>query len=347
MVGMLEFANPAILLLSPLAVLLAWWWARRHRPALRYSDGGLLAGLPAGRARRARWGGAALRGMAFLGLVVALAGPRRPDLQTRIPAEGVAIVLALDVSGSMAERDVAWMAGEPPISRIEAARRAFRLFVAGGEAPDGTHFEPRPSDPIGLVAFAALPQTLCPLTLNHSVLLHVVDGLEPKSGLDAGTNVGDAIAEAVIRLDRGSTERRKVLIVLSDGEHNVSKEGASNPLRPRQAAQLAANLGIAIYTIDAGGEPPPGASPELIEQRRAGQETLRSIAAMTGGRSFTATNGPELLAAYKEISQLEKVEVISYSYRRYHEYYPAFAAAAVALLLFIHALERTRWRVIP
>ncbi len=346
MVGMLEFANPAILLLAPLAVVLALWWARRHRPALRYSDGSLLAGLPAGRARRAGWGGAALRGLAFLALVVALAGPRRPDLQTRIPAEGVAIVLALDVSGSMAERDVAWMPGEPPIPRIEAARRAFRLFVAGGDAPDGTHFEPRPSDPIGLVAFAALPQTLCPLTLNHSVLLHVVDGLEPKAGLDAGTNVGDAIAEAALRLDRGSIERRKVLIVLSDGEHNVSKEGASNPLRPRQAAQLAANLDIAIYTIDAGGEPPANASPELIEQRRIGRETLQSVAGMTGGRSFAATNGPELLAAYKEISRLEKVEVASYSYRRYHEYYPAFAMAAVALLFLVHVLERTRWRVI-
>jgi Ca-activated chloride channel family protein len=344
---MLEFANPAILLLAPLAAVLAWWWARRHRPALRYSDGGLLTGLPAGRARRARWGSAALRGMAFLALVVALAGPRRPDLQTRIPAEGVAIVFAIDVSGSMAERDIAWMPGEPPIPRIEAARRAFHLFVAGGEAPDGTHFEPRPSDPIGLVAFAALPQTVCPLTLNHSVLLHVVDGLEPKSGLDAGTNVGDAIAEAVIRLDRGSTERRKVLIVLSDGEHNVSKEGASNPLRPRQAAQLAANLGIAIYTIDAGGEPPADASPELIEQRRTGRETLQSVAAMTSGRSFAATNGPELLAAYKEISRLEKVEVVSYSYRRYHEYNPAFAAAAVVLVFLAHVLERTRWRVIP
>jgi Ca-activated chloride channel family protein len=347
MVVMPEFANPGLLLLLPLAVLLGWWWARRRRPSLRYSDTGLLAGLPSGRSRWARWGGAVLRGLTLFSMVVAASGPRRPDLQTRIPAEGVAIVLALDVSGSMAERDAVWSPGEPPVSRIEAAKRAFRLFVDGGTAPDGTAFEPRPTDPIGLVAFAALPQTVCPLTLNHSVLLRVAESQEPKAGLDAGTNVGDAIAEGVIRLDRGSTERKKVLIVLSDGEHNVSKEGPSDPLKPRQAAQLAANLGIKVYTIDAGGEPPPDASPELVQQRQSGRETLRSVAQMTGARSFAASDGAELLAAYKEIDALEKVEVVSYSYRRYHEYYWWFAAAGVLLLFAAHVLDRTRWRVMP
>lgn len=344
---MLSFATPEFLWLAPLAVAVAWWWARRRRPALRYADLRLFAGLPTGRAWRARWGGAVLRGLACLALIIACAGPRRPDLQTRLPAEGIAIVLALDVSGSMAEADVAWSPGSPPVSRLEAAKRAFRLFVAGGDAPDGTTFEPRPSDQIGLVAFAVLPQTACPLTLNHSVLLRVADGLEPKAGLDAGTNVGDAIAEGVIRLDKGAGDRRKVLILLSDGEHNVSKEGASDPLRPRQAAQLAANLGIKVYTIDAGGEPPPGSPPDAAEQRRIGRETLQSVAAMTGGRSFAASSGAELLAAYKEINGLEKSRVESFQYRRYHEYYPWAAAAAVVLLLTAHLLDRTRWRTVP
>ncbi|MDB5312126.1 MAG: hypothetical protein JWO38_6328, partial [Gemmataceae bacterium] len=280
-------------------------------------------------------------------LIGAVAGPRRPDLQTRLPTEGIAIVLALDVSGSMGEKDVAWSPGGPPVSRIEAAKRAFTLFVAGGEAPDGTAFDPRSSDQIGLVTFALLPQTACPLTLNHSVLLRVADGLEPKAGLDAGTNVGDAIAEGVIRLDRAAGARPKVLILLSDGEHNVSKEGAADPLKPRQAAQLAANLGIKVYTVDAGGDPPPGSAPEAVEQRRAGRETLQAVAAMTGGRSFAAPSGAELLAAYKEISALEKAELVSYQYRRYHEYYPWCAAAAVVFLLAAHLLDRTRWRVMP
>lgn len=339
--------NPELLWLAPLAGVLAWWWGRRRRPALRYADARLLAGLPTGRAWRARWGGAALRGLAFLALVVAAAGPRRPDHVTRLPAEGIAIVLALDVSGSMGERDVAWSAGDPPVSRLEAAKRAFKLFTAGGEAPDGTPIEPRPSDPIGLITFAALPQTVCPLTLNHSVLLQVVESLEPTTGLNAGTNVGDAIAEGVIRLDQGAGDRRKVLIVLSDGEHNVSKEGLSDPLKPRQSAQLAANLGIKVYTIDAGGDSPVGAAPEVAQQRQAGREALRSVAGMTGGRSFAASSGSELLAAYQEISSLEKAPVESFQYRRYHEYYWWFAAAAVGLVMGAHLLDRTRWRIVP
>ena len=256
-------------------------------------------------------------------------------------------MLVLDVSGSMGEKDAVWSPGSPALSRLEVARRSFALFVNGGDAPDGTTFEPRESDQIGLVTFAALPQTACPLTLNHSVLLRVAEGLEPKAGLDAGTNVGDAIAEGLIRLEKGAGDRRKVLIVLSDGEHNVSKEGASDPLKPRQAAQLAANLGIKIYAIDAGGEPAANAPPELREQRRVGRETLAAVSSMTGGRSFAATSGTELLAAYKEISGLEKSRIESYQYRRFFEYNPWCAVAAFSFLLTAHLLERTRWRMMP
>ena len=346
MLGMPEFSHPEFLWLSPAAVLVAWWWARRRRPALRFADVRLFADRPAGRARRAKWGGAILRGLAALALVVGCAGPRQPDLRTRLPAEGIAIVLALDVSGSMGTADVAWAPNSPPVTRLEAARRAFKLFVAGGDAPDGTHFDPRPADQIGLVTFAVLPQTACPLTLNHSVLLKVADEQEPKVGLDAGTNVGDAIAEAVIRLDAAG-HRKKVVVLLSDGEHNVSKQGEDDPLKPRAAAQLAANLGIKVYTIDAGGEPGPGSSPDERAQREAGREALRAVAALTGGRTFAATSGAELLAAYKEVAALEKTEVRSYVYRRYFEFYPWCAAAAVVGLLAAHVLDRTRWRVVP
>lgn len=339
--------RPEFLWLLPLAAPLAWWWARRRRPALRYADLALVAGLPAGRAGRARWDGAALRGLAFAALVVACAGPRTPDEQTRLPAEGIAIVLALDVSGSMTEKDVAWAAGAPPVSRLDAAKRAFRLFVAGGDAPDGTRFDPRDSDAIGLVAFALVPQTVCPLTLNHSVLLRVADAQEPRSGLDTGTNVGDTLAEGVIRLDRGAGDRRRVLILLSDGEHNVSKEGDRNPLTPRQAAQLAANLGVRVYTIDAGGSPPPDAPSDAAAQRAAGREALKAVAEMTGGRSFAATSGAELLAAYREISGLEKTTVETYLYRRYFDHTPWAAGLAAGLMVLAHLLDRTRWRVLP
>ncbi len=350
----LSFADPAFLWLAPLAALVPWWWLRRPRPALRFSDAARFAGRAGRRAALARWGGAAARGLAGLALVLACAGPRTPDLRTRLPAEGIAVMMAIDVSGSMETDDVAWAPGAPPVTRLEAARRAFKLFVGGGEAPDGTTFEPRPGDAVGVIAFAAVPQTACPLTLNHSVLFKVVDDLASKAGPDAGTNIGDAVAEAVERLDAVKAGKRKVLILLSDGEHNVFKEddpGAKRPgidrtMKPREAAQLAANLGVRVYTIDTGGDPPPGAAPDAAARRRDGREALRRVAEMTGGQSFAATSGSELLAAYREISALEKVPEKAPSYRRHFEYYAWCAAAALVLLLATHALERTRWRVV-
>src|SRR5262249_868723 len=148
----------------------------------------------------------------------------------------------------------------------------------------------------------------------------------------------DALDEAVERLDAVKTKRKaKVLILLSDGEHNIDKQdvpdakrpGIDRTMRPREAAQLASNLGIKIYTIDAGGEPPAGAPQEVINQRLAGRESLQKVADMTGGKSFAATSGPELLAAYREISTLEKVTDDAPIYRRYYEYYAWCAGIAL------------------
>ena len=350
-----SFANPEFLWLTPLAVAVALWWSLRPRAAMRFSDVTRFAGHTGRRASVTRWGGALLRGLACLALVLACAGPRRPDLQTRLPAEGIAVMMAVDVSGSMATPDVVWNSNSPPVTRLEAAKSAFKLFVGGGEAPDGTTFDPRPGDSIGLVKFAAVPQTVCPLTLNHSVLFKVVDGLEPRGGVDAGTNIGDALGEAIERLDAVKTKRKaKVLILLSDGEHNIFKEdtpdakrpGIDRTMKPREAAQLAANLGIRIYTIDSGGEPPAGATPEVVKQRLAGRAALNKVAEMTGGRSFSATSGTDLLAAYREISTLEKEEIKAPIYRRYYEYYGWCAGFALVLLLAAHALDRTLWRVV-
>ncbi len=116
-------------------------------------------------------------------------------------------------------------------------------------------------------------------------------------------------------------------------------------MKPREAAQLAANLGIRIYTIDSGGEPPVGAPPEVVTQRLAGREALKKVSEMTGGKSFAATSGTELLAAYREISTLEKAEEPAPIYRRYYEYYAWCAGLALVLLLAAHALDRTLWRV--
>lgn len=339
----MQFAHPEFLWLLPLAAVVAWWWLRRSRPAVRFSDSSLFTGARGSKARRAVWGGVALRALACLALVVGCAGPRLPDEQTRLPAEAIAIMMVMDVSGSM-DAQVPWAAGQPPVTRLEAARRAFKFFVAGGEAPDGTRFEARPSDQIGLIAFAVIPQTACVLTLNHSVLLKEADTLKPWYGVSAGTNVGDAITEALIQLDAAKGAKSKVLILLSDGQHIQSKDSIHKPL---QAAQLAANLGFKVYTIDAGGDPALIADPSERAEREEGRQTLKAVADMTGGRAFTANAGSDMLAAFKVIDSMERTVVVAPQYRRYFEYYPWCAAAAVVLLLTVHLLDRTRWRVVP
>jgi Ca-activated chloride channel family protein len=253
-------------------------------------------------------------------------------------------MMLMDVSDTMGGT-VSWSQNEPPVTRLEAARRSFKLFVTGGQGPDGSRFEPRSADQIGLVAFASIPQTVCPLTLNHTVLLKVADELTVKGGVDAGTNVGDAIAEGLIRLESTHGPKTKVLILLSDGQHVQSRDGVDAGLWPRQAAQLAANLGYKVYTIDVGPEPDP-AAPQS-DERLQGRETLRVVAEMTGGRAFVAVNGPEMLAAYREIDAAERVTVDSFQYRRYFELYWYFALAAVVCLGLGHVLDRTRWRTLP
>jgi Ca-activated chloride channel family protein len=343
---MVHLTQPWFLLLLPLVPLLVWCWWRQRRGALRYPHLGLLAGLPPGRARVARWGGAGLRAAGLVALLLALAGPRWPDLRTRINTEGIAITMLVDVSGSMAERDFHW--SDERISRLDAVKRAFRLFVAGGDGPDGEHLEGRPEDLVGLVTFAARPESPCPLTLSHSVLLHLMDAEQPRSvPTESQTNIGDAIAWGLHDL-HSAAARRKVLILLSDGEHNVPPPA----LKPRQAAQLAANLRVPIYAIDAGGdsqgqEAPSGERSQSVTDRAAGERTLQAVARITGGRYFRAQDTATLLAVCREIDRLERQEIPSYQYRRYYEGYPWLGLAALALFVTVQALEKTLWQRVP
>jgi Ca-activated chloride channel family protein len=280
-----------------------------------------------------------LRAAGLAALVVALAGPRWPDPGTRLPAEGIAVVVALDVSGSMAEPDFDWH-GER-VTRLEAAKRALRLFVQGGEAA-GTHLPGRGGDQVGLVAFAVLPEDTCPLTLSHDVLLELLAAEEPRGLPDTGTNIGDAIAWGLKKLDAAG-DRRKVLVLLSDGEHNVPPPA----LTPRQAGQLAANRGVPVYAIDAGPPPAANAPPEEAQARATGQRSLQAVAALTGGRAFAAHDAAALVGAVAEIDRLERRPVQSFQYRRYAEAYPWCGLAALACFAAALGLERTAWRRAP
>src|SRR5579871_932795 len=341
-----EFSRPWLLLLIALVPVLVWRWLRRYRGALRYPATAVLAELPAGRGWLARWGGAGLRTAGLLALIVALAGPRWPDLRTRIATQGIAISVVLDVSGSMAETDFAW--GNERISRLEAAKRAFTLFVTGGEGPEGEQFEGRPDDLIGLVTFATLPETSCPLTLSHSALLRILAKQEPRTlPTESQTNIGDAIAWGVQRLE-SEPARRHVMLLLTDGEHNVPPPA----LKPRQAAQIAASFGVPIYTIDAGGEPagettdPEGRAQSAAERANA-EEILHAVAKITKGRSFCAHDGQTLLAVCRDIDQLERQPIQSFQYRRFYEGYPWFGLASLVLLVGVCVFEMTWWQRSP
>ncbi len=344
----MSFSHPWCLLLLPLLAIL---WRRSSPSAILFSDLRLLDGLPLGRAKWIPPGRFALKFLCLLCLILAAAGPRWPDERTRLPAKGISIVLVLDVSGSMEAPTFAWQPNESPISRAEAAKRAFRLFVAGGDGPGSVKFPGRATiegtDAIGLVTFALVPYPVCPPTLHHSALLKLLEDVKPRGVLDAGTNIGDALAEGLILLERAPTER-KVLIMLSDGEHNFERDDpARKPLKPKQAAQLAANLNIPIYTIDTGGDPATDATSDEIKQRQDGRRVNEAVAKLTGGRAFTANDGTELLKVCRELDKLERQEVLSFNYRRYFEAAPYLIGLALFNLLLLLFLDATYWRVTP
>jgi Ca-activated chloride channel family protein len=340
-----DFSQPWLLLLAGLVPLLLWRWLRGFRGALRFPNTAFLMQLPAGRSRIARWGGVGLRAAGLLLLIVALAGPRWPDLRTRVVTEGIAIAMVVDVSGSMAEPDFMWK--QERITRLEAVKRAFTLFVTGGEGLDGEHLEGRPDDLTALVTFAARPESTCPLTLSHSALLQILAREEPRTlPTESQTNIGDAIAWGLERLENAGS-RRKVMLLLTDGEHNVPPPA----LKPRQAAQIAAKLGVPIYAIDAGsdsGETSEGESGGATAADRANAvRSLHAVAKMTGGRYFRAHDSRTLLAVCREIDRLERQPIQSFQYRRYYEGYPWFGLAALIMLMGVRVLEMTLWQRVP
>jgi Ca-activated chloride channel family protein len=283
-----------------------------------------------------------LRGLALVLLIIALAGPRWPDERTRITTDGIAIMMVVDVSGSMAEPDFDWQ-GER-ISRLDAVKKVFRLFVEGGEEGD-QKFNGRLEDLIGLVTFASRPECPCPLTLSHAVLLRLLDTEMPRQiPGESQTNITDALALGLDRLDAAGQGQRKVLILLSDGEHNESKPRSGWSLA--QAGQLARALGWSIYTIDAGGVGPTTTENNAASREKAVRD-MSELARVTGGQYFRADNTQSLLDVCHEIDQLERQPIQSFQYRRYHEGFAWFATASFVLFVLVGVMELTLWRKIP
>jgi Ca-activated chloride channel family protein len=335
-----HFSYPLLLLLLLVVPPLLWRWRRWGRSTLRFSDTGLLADLPRGRSMRALWGGLGLRGGGLVFLIVALAGPRWPDSGTRLPTEGIAIAIVVDVSASMDQRDFLWQG--QLISRLDAVKKVFHLFVAGGEGPGGEKLLPRDHDLISLVTFATLPETACPLTLDHAALLRILDAEEARTlATEATTNPGDALAWALVALQKAPT-RRKAIIFLTDGESNVPPPAYT----PRQAAQLAGNLDIPIYAIGAGPEFADKPKDAIGDAAKA-RKLMEEIAHISKGSSFQAVDGKALVDACSRIDELERTRIMSFQYRHFHEGFTLFAVLALVCWLAVVLLESTRWRRVP
>ncbi len=311
-------------------VLIAWYVYRfrKSTPELLFSGLKPFEGTSPSLKTRLIHSLFALRMLALSLLIIALARPQRISSKSNINIEGIDIVIALDVSGSMRARDF-----QP--DRIGAAKRIAAQFIDG-----------RPNDRIGLVIFSGVAFTQAPLTLDHSVLKNLLK--EVKSGMiQDGTAIGDGLATAVSRL-KDSKARSKVIVLLTDGVNN------SGAIDPETAAELAKMYGIRVYTIGIGTygyAPYPVQTPYGIKMQQMkvqiDEALLKVIAKETGGKYFRANNNNKLSAIFKEIDKLEKSKINVQQFRKKYELYFPFALAALLLFVLEISLRYVVFRRLP
>ncbi|MBQ7206835.1 MAG: VWA domain-containing protein [Lentisphaeria bacterium] len=341
---MFEFAYPWVLfflLLLPLLYMLERFW--RKRPSIVVSQAAPFTAVA--RRRLAPTLPEACRLMAAALLIVALARPRTGDERVVIRAQGIDMVLALDMSGSMRACDVPKDMTDPRKllnainegriqSRIDVAKKEIRRFI-----------EKRPNDRIGLLGFADLAYSFAPPTLDHAWLLAQLDRLQPGMIGDA-TGIASPIGSAVGRLKNSSVPRR-VLVLFTDGANT-----AANRLTPEQAAKLAKDFSIVIHTVGIGS---PNAyvldntfGPRFIPAGdNFDERLLRTIAETTGGSYFQADDAGALRKVMDEIDKMEKTTVEQPRYVEYREFAPRLALAVAALLLLAFVADTTWMMRLP
>lgn len=330
---MFRFAAPLLLALGIAAIAATWAMVRRRR------RGDARLPLPGGESRmrlalspwqRVDRGVPFLRGAVLLLLTAALARPQAGDEIRSVSTFGVDIVMALDVSTSM-------MAEDFPGNRLEEARRTVKRFVEG-----------RPTDRIGLVVFAGLAVTRCPLTLDHEMLRQFLDEVSFAPRDQDGTAIGMGLAAAVNRL-RASEAKSKVVVLVTDGRNNRGQ------IAPQTAAEAARAIGVKVYTVGVGTE---GEAPVPVDAGPLGRRTimqrvdldeplLREIAENTNGRYFRATDADALAQVFSTIDSLEKSEIRSRVRMLYTELFSYALLPALLLLLVERGLLATRLRRIP
>ncbi|MBZ0266696.1 VWA domain-containing protein [bacterium] len=335
----MTFRDPLFLLAFlpvVLAAVLVLRLGLRSRPAARYPTLGSFAGLRPSAAVLMRRLLPVARVLALGLLVVAFARPQFVEREEEIRTEGIDIMLALDVSGSMQAEDF------KPKNRLHVAKSVVSEFL-----------DLIRNDRVGLVVFSGQAFTQCPLTLDYDVLRSMLARVEIGM-IEDGTAIGTAIVNCVNRL-RDSEAQSKVVILLTDGENNAGK------IDPDTAAKVAEAMGVRVYTIGVGKE---GGAPIPVDHpvygkiyarnpdgslvlTRIDEESLQRIASMTNAQYFRATDAEALRKIYAQILELERTKFQVKQFEKAHEYFRWAAIPAVLLLLAELGMAHTRLRVLP
>ena len=272
----------------------------------------------------------ALRVLTLSMVIIVLARPQSSDRWEESDIEGIDIMLATDVSTSMLAMDL-----KP--NRIEAAKEVAAQFVSS-----------RKNDNIGLTIFAGESFTQCPLTIDHAVMLNMLNAVKCDIALNGiiedGTAIGMGIANGVSRL-KDSKAKSKVIILLTDGSNN------SGEISPEAAAEIAKEFGVRIYTIAVGTNsetaPFPYGDQIINVPVEIDENTLKNIAEITNGKYYRATSKESLSEIYSEIDKLERTKLHARQFSAYNEEYQIFALIALLSLLFEIVLRNTVLRKIP
>ena len=331
----MTFAYPWLLLLVAALPVLAWWRGKRgQQAAFLYSSIQLVKSVANLRRSRAGQFLAAIRWLTLGCFIVGLARPQKIESEASVKASGVDIVVAIDLSGSMESEDFE-LRGER-VNRLVIAKDTLKKFV-----------DRRPSDRIGLVAFAGKPYIAAPLTLDHDFLEQNIDRLQLHS-IEDGTAIGSALVASVNRL-RDIESKSKIVILMTDGQNNAGK------VPPITAAEAAEALKIKVYTIGVGTH---GTAPfprmDVFGRKHYVQmpvdideDTLKAIADKTGGKYYRADSSETLKAIYDQIDKMETTEREMKKYVRVDELFPWAVIPGFGLLLLEILLSHTIWRRLP
>ncbi|ASU35084.1 vWA domain-containing protein [Mucilaginibacter xinganensis] len=321
----IEFAHPVFFWLLIIIPVIIVWYVWRERKIYGYLSVSAIKGFSMPKKSivpQLRRIGIVFRCLALIALTVAIARPQSSLSWQNSTTEGIDIMIASDISGSMLAEDF-----QP--NRMEAGKNIAIDFIKN-----------RPDDRIGLVIFSGESFTQCPLTIDHEVLINLFKDI--KNGMiDDGTAIGMGLATAVNRL-KESDAKSKVIILLTDGSNNAGS------IPPVTAAEIAKQFNIRVYTVGLGTKgtaPYPVQTPMGIQYQRipvdVDEGTLTKIATITGGKYFRATNNETLKNIYEQIDKLEKAKIDVTQYHKKTELFLPFALIALLFLLFEFVFRNT------